>query len=112
MGSCGKHVYREVVVSRHLPYALCIECARFDRSFFLKRYLIRNDLTRDAEAYLTSYVTALIGAEKFTENRGLIFDFFNFGYTRSLRKDKWLIPIYSIRDVENRAKDLLTEISI
>lgn len=112
MGRCGKRVFEKFVVSRYLPYALCVGCARFQSICFLNMYLIRNNLTKNAEGYLTHYITALVGAEKFTENRDKIFDFWSYGYVKCIRKKGWLIPIYSIRDVENRAKDLLSKLNL
>jgi hypothetical protein len=113
MGSCGKHVYRESVVSHDLTYALCIDCARLVGSCFLKRYLIRNNLTKDAEAHLNSYLTALVGTEKFTENRKKIFELWRTVCSPFLiRRKAWLIEVYSIEQVEKYAKELLDKMGI
>ena len=96
------------IVSRNLTYALCVDCARFDRSCFLKRHLIKNKLTKDPETYLINYITALIGAEKFAENRNKIFELWRTVYGPFLiRQEGWAIKIYSIEQVEKYAKELL-----
>jgi hypothetical protein len=114
MGRCGnRFIYMHSVVSHDLTYALCTECARFDRSCFLKRHLIKNKLTKDPQTYLIDYIIALVGVEKFTENRNKIFELWMTVCSPFLiRQEGWAIEIYSIEQVEKYAKELLDKMSL
>jgi hypothetical protein len=112
MGICGKTVFIEAVVSRHLPHALCGECAIFFKSSFIERFLVSLRLSRNPEIVLLDYAYKRLGEESYKQAPRII-AFWRKNYMDVLKRDiNWLFPVYSIEQIEQYSKELLDKMSL
>lgn len=116
MGGCGVSCSVRDLVSKELPYAVCLECAgncESQGTCIIERHFEKHGLTDDGILYAKKYARKCMGKEKWKRLKPIFYNYWTRFYVKYLENQSgWLITVFKREDIEEKVIGLLRKTRI